>query len=376
MQRCSAMKKYVMETSPLGPSRKVKAAIRKAVKDINTPAGEGRARLERLFLSKYGAGTESLLFANSLKELIFVICRSLRPKKILIIGPALNIYREAARAAGAVIESISGKEESSFFPNLQELIVKAGGCDLVFIANPNRITGKALSVAALTEGFAALSLKDCVTVIDESLIGFVGEEGFIRRAANSRSFIPPCGGDGVNRGLAGATANSRLDGAANSSNIIVLRTTAYYYGLPGLELACAVADPEVIESLRLDLHSDPSIPAMEAARTALKDKSYGRLTEQFMKEEKRLLRKAISRMPGMVFYDSDTNIFLLKAPGMAADIADRAGRAGLAVELCSDIDGLNSQFLRISVMKHDHNLKLIRLMLEISDEKAGKASNS
>lgn len=336
------MKKYVMETSPLGPSRKVKAAIRKAAKDINTLPGEVQTRLERLFQSKYGVGNNSILFANSLTELIFVICGSLQPRKILIAGPALNIYREAAGASGAVIESFSGSEENYFCLNLQKLIEKAEECDLVFIANPNRISGKALSVSALTEIVSALSLKDGITVIDESLIEFTGEEGCIGRASNS-------------------------------SRLIVLRTTACYFGLPGLELACAVSGSQVIESLRRQLHSGPSIPAMEAARTALKDKTYRRLTEQFMKEEKRHLIKAISRISGMLLYDSDTNISLLKATDMALDIAGKAVRAGLAVEHCSAIDGLNDSFLRISVMKHDHNLKLIKLLNGISQERAEKS---
>ncbi|MBI5632725.1 MAG: aminotransferase class I/II-fold pyridoxal phosphate-dependent enzyme [Nitrospirae bacterium] len=344
------MKRYVMETSPLGPSRKVKAVIRKAVKDINTLPGEGRDRLERLFLSKYGVAKESILFANSLKELLFALCRCLRPGKILIVGPALNIYREAAKASGAVIEYLCGNEEGCSLPDMRALVEKAGGSDLVFIANPNRTSGQALSVTALTEVLDALSLKDCVTVIDEALIEFTGEEGCIRRA-NSRSANGRCLGNGA---------------AANSRNIIVLRTTAYYFGLPGLELASAVAGPKVIEALHRELQSDPSIPAIAAARTALRDRSYRRLTEKFMKEEKGLLKKAISRMPGIVMHDSDTNVFLLNAGGLAEEIALKAERAGLAVEPCSDIDGLNDTFLRISVMKHDHNLKLIKLLERIS----------
>jgi histidinol-phosphate/aromatic aminotransferase/cobyric acid decarboxylase-like protein len=197
----------------------------------------------------------------------------------------------------------------------------------------------------LSEIVDALSLKDCAIVIDESLIEFTGDEGCIRKAANS-------------------------------SNIIALRTTACYFGLPGLELASAVADPKVIESLRMGIQSDPSIPAIEAARTALKDKSYRRLTEQFMKEEKRLLKKAISSLPGMILYDSDTNIFLLKTADLAEDIANKADQAGLAVELCSDIDGLNDSFLRISVMKHDHNRKLIKLLNGISLEDTEKKNRT
>jgi len=345
MQRYMAMKKYVMETSPLGPSRKVKAAIRKAAKDINTPPEETRARLERLFFSKYGCGPESLLFANSLKELLFVICRSLKPRKILIVGSAPSIYQEASQASGAAVETISGSEESLFFPDLKELVEKAEGCDLVFISNPNRITGKAISDAVLNQVLAALSLKDCVTVIDESLIEFTGHEGCIRKASNS-------------------------------SNIIVLRTTACYFGLPGLELAAAVADPKLISSLRPWLQSHPGIPAMEAARTALRDKSFRRLTDQFMKEEKELLMRAIGRLPGMVLYDTDTNIILLRAVDLAAEIACKAERAGLAVEICSDIEGLDDTYLRISVMKHDHNLKLIKLLRGMSIEKAVKKTSA
>lgn len=345
MQRYKAMKKYVMETSPLGPSRKVKAAIRKAAKDINTPCDESRERLERLFASKYGCGPESLLFANSLKELLFVICRRLRPKKILIVGPALNIFQEAALASSAVIKNVSGSEERFFFPDLKELVEKAEDCDLIFIANPNRISGKAISITVLNQVLAALSLKNCVTVIDESLMDFAEGDGCIKRAAGS-------------------------------SHLIVVRTTAYYFGLPGLELACAVAVPKVIESVRPGLQSHPGIPAMEATRSALRDKSYRRSTEQFMKEEKKLLMKAIGALPGMVVYGSDTNIFLLKAADLAEEIVYKAERAGLAVERCSDIDGLGDSFLRVSVMKHDHNLKLIKLLKGISLEKAKKTGSA
>lgn len=95
-----------------------------------------------------------------------------------------------------------------------------------------------------------------------------------------------------------------------------------------------------------------------------------------MKEEKSLLIKAIGRMPGLVPYDSDTNVYLLKAPDTATEIARRAYAAGLAVELCPEIEGLKDQFLRVSVMKHDHNLKLIKLLKRVITEKADNKSRA
>ena len=351
-----------METSPLGPSRKVNAAVRKTVKDINSHPGEKLARLERLFLSKYGVSSDCLLFANSLKELLFVICRSLRPKKVMIVGPALHLYQEAALASGAALVELCGDEGSCFQPDLQALVEKAEGCDLIFIANPNRISGMALSETVLKRLLSALALKDCVTVIDESLMEFVEDEG-IRGASNSRL------AGAANSRLAGA-ANSRLAGAADSNRMIVLRTTACYFGLPGLELAWAIAGPKVIASLRPGICSDPSIPAIEAARTALKDASYRRAVEKFMKEEKALYRKAVCTIPGMTMYDSDSNVFLLKAGDLAAEIAHKAEWAGPAVELCSDTGDLSGRLLRISVMKHDHNIKFIKLLKRLNTEKA------
>lgn len=339
------MKRYYFGTNPLGPSRKVKAAIRKAAKDINTPPDDIRRRLERLLLSKYGADDKNVLFANSLKELIFIICRGLQPGKVLIAGPALNIYREAAEGSGAVIEALSGTEEDAFSPDLLKLIEKAEGSDLVMIANPNRVSGKVLSEAVLTELLSALSMKDCITLVDESLMDFVGDDGCLRRAVSSRS-------------------------------IVVLRTTACYYGLPGLELAFAVGGAMMIESLRRGILGEPSIPAMEAARTALKDRSYRRVTGQFMNDEKRLLSRAISRMPGLLLYDSDTNIFLLKAGDLSVEISRKAVLSGLAVETCSDSDMLDDRFLRISVMKHEHNRMFIKLLNEVSQGRAEMKSGS
>lgn len=334
-----------MEASPLGPSRKVKAAIRKAIKDINPSSSDGCDRFRRLLTSKFGIGPDNILFANSVRELLFSIVLSLKPKKVLIVEPALNIYREAALAAGAIVESLCGTEENLFLPDMQTLVEKAEGADLVFLANPNRIVGNALSDVVLKEVFAVLSLKDCMTVVDESLIEFTGYGGCIDRTVSN-------------------------------GNVMAIRSTACYYGLPGLELAWAIAAPNTIVSLRRELRSEPGVLSFSAAGTAIKDKAYRRATAQFMVEEKMLFGKAAGRLQGVVLFNSDTNVILLKAPGKAVDIADRAGRAGLAVQLCEDIDGLSDAWLRISVMKHDHNLKLIRLMLEISDEKAGKGSNA
>ena len=57
------------------------------------------AGLKRLFKSKFGLSTENLLFANSIKELIYLVPSVLKPARVLIAGPALDIYEDAARVS-------------------------------------------------------------------------------------------------------------------------------------------------------------------------------------------------------------------------------------------------------------------------------------
>jgi len=100
--------------SPLGPSNKVKASVRKAIKKINRGFSDNGVLLKRLFESKFGLSPENMLFANSLKELIYLIPAVLGPRRVLIVGPALNIYEDAAQSAGAEVSYISATETDGF----------------------------------------------------------------------------------------------------------------------------------------------------------------------------------------------------------------------------------------------------------------------
>jgi threonine-phosphate decarboxylase len=319
--------------SRLGPSRKVKAAVRKATGNIGANAEDALSRFHGMLLSRSGVGHDNVLTANSLKELVYLIPRVFKPKKTIIIGPAPGSYKDAALAAGAVSETITGPEETGFLPAISIVQEKVRGCDMIFIANPNRITGKTLATAALQEVISACA-QDSLVVIDESLLEFTNEDGCV-------SIAPGCG------------------------NVLVLRTTACYYGLPGLELAYAVSSPEVIGALRKDSHWDINLLSIEAARAALKDKAYRRESSAFVAREKGFIKKEAGRIAGLKLYDSDANILLMKADERAAAVAGASKPTGLAVELCDDVEGLGAAFFRVSIMRHEHNLKFIKLLRKI-----------
>jgi len=331
------MKPYNIGISPLGPSRKVKAAIRKAIKDINSGSRDAQVRFEQLLLSRYGLGHDNLLLANSLKELVYAIPQALKARNVLIIGPADNLYRDAARSAGAQIEFLDGREEAGYMPDLSVLGEKSGSFDMAYMASPNRITGRVMDDGKLREAIERLSDGACVLVIDESLIAFTQQDSLMERVQKKR-------------------------------NIIVLQTTACYYGLAGLELAAAASSGAVIAALRERIHGELHLPAVVAARAAMKDSAFRRMTSTFIEEERRLLQRAVSGLHGIGLYGSDSNVLLFKHHPCMAGVARMARKAGLAAELYEGRDGSGPALLRISIMRHEHNLRLIKILKKVCAE--------
>lgn len=330
------MKPYEIGISPLGPSRRVKAAVRKAVKDINRRPGDAQERFERLLFSKFGIGRDNVLLANSLKELVYAIPLILQPKNVLIVGPAVGLYGDAARAAGARAEFLQDGAVSGHITD-HTASGEGSGFDMIFIANPNRITGSVIEENALQELIERLSGGNGYVVIDEALIEFSGLKGFIERSLLR-------------------------------DNIIVLRTTACYYGLAGLELAYAISSTSVIEAMRRRSHWDLNLPAIVAAHAAMKDRTYRKLTSRFMDTEKGLFKAALRGMEGVVLHASDANVLCFSSGKCLAEVARLAERAGLAAEFSAAGNGIGAPCLRTSIMRHEHNLKLIRIMKKVCGE--------
>lgn len=320
--------------SPLGPSNKVKASIRRAIKEIKYVPDGPIKNLERFFMSKFGLPYDRILFANSVSELACAIIRTFRPGRVLVLGPALRLYEEAASRAGAEVLYFDTDEGSGFAADTDKLISSLDGSELIFVANPNRITGKLLSDATLARISNAASEKNVFLVIDESLAEFTGEYIF-----NPAALV--------------------------QENVITIKTTAFFYCLPGLELAYAVSGPSTIRSLRTGRDWSLNTLSVAAAKTALKDETYRKHIHRFIADEKELLLREMEKVGGLICFKTDSNVYLVKLENFAERLMKVFLGAGFLIRDCGDISGLGKSFLRLSVMSHDKNLKLLRLMKEL-----------
>lgn len=311
--------------SPLGPSRRVKSELRKAIKSINSFPGPAIKKLSKFFLSKHDIDENRIIFGNSIYEMLSVITSVLKPKKALIAGPALGIYGSALSACGAGIDHLVFSEKTGFNIDTEALMEAAGNADIVFISNPNRVTGRLYDRKTLYE---TLSHIKAPVVLDESLVEFTSDDGFI----------------------------------LNHDNIIVLRSTVFFYGMPGLETAYAVSSAPVTEKISKGMVCEINTPAAAAARAALKDKIYKKTTKDFINNEKNIIMRFLKKNSGIISYSSDSNMFLLKIEKNSNKLYDLLRKEGFLISNCSDIHGLGKDFLRFSVMKHGYNKKFIKIL--------------
>lgn len=327
---------YLIDTcsgiSPLGPSAKVKTAVRKALKEVKFPPERHLHKIEQFFSSKFGLSSGSLLHAQSLRELIFLIPHVFRPLKVMVIGPSLSIYEEASSAAGAETVYITADETVNFEPDPAEVREKIGGVGLLFISEPNRVTGSCMDRKILDEIISLAVSTGIKVVFDESLIDFIGDDEFSRYNYES-------------------------------DNIIILRTTAFFYGMPGLEFAYAASSPTVISAMKRYYHGMINHLAFEGARAALRDLTYKRETRNYIRSEKTMIYKKIEGIKELRLHASDCNMLLMKVNYPLTALVETMEREGFAINGCRNIEGLNGSFLRFSVMSHDKNHKFLRILV-------------
>lgn len=315
---------------PLGPSRKVRAAIRKAIRHINHEPDRGQQKLRKYFSSRYGFDSGSLCFGNSVRELLSRIIGVIRPRKVLLAGPALPEYEETARAAGAEIVYAHAEADNGFATDGIGIREQLPGTDLFVIANPNRVTGRLTGMDMLREVLSSAAGENTFVIVDESLMDFTG---------GAQSFW----------------------GAAGD-NLVVLRTTAYFYGMPGLELAYAAAPPRIAAAVQKMQTASPGSLTVEAAIAAFKDGVYRKEAQAFVLRERAWLTKSLLRIGGISCNESDANIFLFRTGRPAEGVLHSLGRHGFFIKDCADIAGIDAAYFRCSLLGHEKAVKFLRLL--------------
>jgi cobalamin biosynthetic protein CobC len=247
-------------------------------------ASEEQAVLRAAAL-RYGCEADRIVAAPGSQALIQVLPRLFEPSDVVVLGPTYGEHAVSwARCGHRVVERRA----------LSDIV----DARIVVVVNPNNPTGRVIAADELRAMAAVLAQRRGLLVVDEAFADFA--EPGVSVAAQ----LPPA--------------------------TVVLRSFGKAYGIAGVRLGFAVADPPLCARLRAEFGPwAVSGPALAVGAAALADARWLAAKRVRLAEDRRRL-DALLQARGLAV-EGGTHLFCLARHAQAWSIADKLGRSGIHV---------------------------------------------
>lgn len=321
--------------NPLGVPKSVSAAIKRGMALLPHYPEPATESLSSFIAKHYSLPAGSVVCGNGSTELIYLIPRVLKPKRVLITAPAFSEYEKACRNSNGKLQ-VAGyrlRMEDNFDIDPDDYIGAMKGCDLAFLCNPNNPTGRLLKKRDVIRIADAAAELKCCLVVDEAFIDFCPDESVIKHVRRN-------------------------------PYLIVLRSLTKFYALAGLRIGFGVFPIDVAE--RLKAGKEPwtvNCLADAAARAALDDMEYLERSLKTMEHEKCFIEEGLTRLL-LEFIPSAANYYLVRIKN-ARYVMDILSKKGILLRDCSNFEGLENGFVRIAVRSGRENRILLKELSEL-----------
>ncbi len=288
-----------------------------------------------------GAQPAQVLPGHGIQALILTLVNAfVSPGDTVVVpAPTYGLYAQACRVAGARVERV-GSPELRLDLEAIAAAVRTTGAKLVWICDQNNPTGLRLGADEWRAFLDAVG-PDCVVVADEAYMDYVAPAERVRRE----------------------------DDVAAGRRVVVLRTFSKIFGLAGLRLGYALADPALVHWLQSVQEPFNVNRAALAAGVA----SLGR--EREVAERRDLAARARERLSralvaaGMAPVASSANFVLVELGVDDAALFERMLRRGVLIRPGHEL-GLPG-WARITVAPDDVMDRAAAALLETRDELLG-----
>jgi threonine-phosphate decarboxylase len=303
-----------------------------AYPDVNYTA------LKQAIASYAQVDPSAVAIGNGVMPLLDAGLRALGLRTCLVPLPSFTEYRRVLRACGTECFHLTGNDAKGFAIEADKVIaeLKALNAQAILLANPQSPTGQMVCRRELRQLCEVAIALGVTMIVDEAFIDYAPEDSVSQAAAQSR-------------------------------NLVVLRSLTKFFSIPGLRVAYAVAHPEV----RIAMES--SIPvwpvdsiAAEAARLALADGNAMAATRDANARERNWLADAL-RSLGLEVFPGKANYLLVRLA--QAQDGRKLWRRLIAehrvvTRCCANFEGMDDRYFRIGVRTNPENRILVRALAE------------
>lgn len=240
--------KLASNENPLGTSEQVYARLTDSFADLaRYPDGAAYA-LKQALSDHWHISADQLLLGNGSEDVLKMLIQAFvwGNAEILVPQYAFMAYKILAQSMGLAIREIPVCDQS-FGVDLEGLLAAVKtNTRMIILANPNNPTGSLITQAELAHFLARLP-NDVIVICDEAYYEYVLDTTYANTQQLQKAY----------------------------PNVVITRTFSKAYGLAGLRVGYAIADPQVIALVnRLRQPFNVNHLAQVAATIALQDQDF------------------------------------------------------------------------------------------------------
>jgi threonine-phosphate decarboxylase len=326
---------FSVNLNPLGMpdiiSRNWKELIN-AVQDY--PSVDARGIID-FYRHKTGVDPSEFLAGNGSTELIYLIPRVLKFKKVLIPAPSFYDYERASTLAGAEVLTYQLKPDNNFvLPLARELETIIDEVDAMWVGRPNNPT-------------AGMFHRDIIIELAEKYPSkyFIVDEAFIQFIDNWK--------------------DESLISCNRYPNLILIHSFTKFYSIAGLRMGGVIGHRDTIGLLK-EFKEPWSVNGIaENVALLLKDcEDYETATLKYLTSERERIFGILKKMDGIKVFPSCANFFLCrwKKTGNLDDLIVNLLKNGIFIRDCRNFRGLEGNYFRFGIRSIEENDNLLSLL--------------
>jgi histidinol-phosphate aminotransferase len=319
--------KLASNENPRGASPKAIAAARSALDEVaRYPDGNG-FELKRAIALLHGVAENAVVLGNGSNDVLELAARTfLAPGAAAVYAQhAFAVYPLVTQAVGAVGVEVAARDYGHDLEAMRLAVNER--VKLVFVANPNNPTGTLLGPDAVLAFLRALPSR-VLLVLDEAYAEYLPE------AREARS----------------------VDWLAQYPNLVITRTFSKAYGLAGLRVGYALANPVVADLMnRVRQPFNVNSVAQAAALAALGDQGFVAQSRDMNREGMAEITSGLQTL-GLEFIPSHGNFVSFRVSDAQA-VYGRLLRLGVIVRPIASY-GM-PDFLRVSIGLPEENARFL-----------------
>jgi len=326
--------KLASNENPLGPSRKVQAAVRMAARQAHIYPDGSCYHLRQALAKFFKFPADRLLLGNGSNELLVRLGNAfLQPgDEVLTSQSSFVVYYTVPKLMDATLVAVPMKDWAFDLDAMAHAVTPK--TRMIYLANPNNPTGTVVEAGKL-KAFLDKVPDRVLVVLDEAYYEYADPK-----------IMPPT-----------------LTWVRERENLVALRTFSKIYGLAGLRVGYGFASAAVCDAIeRVREPFNVNHLAQAAAAAALSDQAHVRRVAGLARRERRRVGKLLAKA-GLEVIPSQANFIFALVPerlGMSGrEFSDALMRRGVIIR------PFPGRAVRITLGTEAENDKLVKAIRRI-----------